>query len=138
MHDEYTSRDAVRIGSERSFAIVFAAVFAIIGGWPLLDGASPRWWALAAGVAFLGLGFLAPKALRPLNRVWFRFGRLLHRIVSPLVLGILFFSTLTPTAWAMRALGKDPLRLARKGPGESYWVPRDGEGQGPGSFKNQF
>ena len=54
------------------------------------------------------------------------------------MLGILFFSTLTPTAWAMRALGKDPLRLARKGPGESYWVPRDGEGQGPGSFKNQF
>ena len=138
MHDGNTSRDAVPMGSERSFAIVFAVVFAIIGGWPLLEGASPRWWALAIALAFLGLGFLAPKALRPLNRVWFRFGRLLHRIVSPLVLGILFFSTLTPTAWAMRALGKDPLRLARKGPGESYWVPRDGEGQGPGSFKNQF
>ena len=115
------------MGSERSFAIVFAVVFAIVGGWPLLEGASPRWWALAIALAFLGLGFLAPKALGPLNRVWFAFGRLLHRIVSPLVLGILFFSTLTPTAWAMRALGKDPLRLARKGPGESYWVPRDAE-----------
>ena len=138
MHDEITSRDEVRMGSERSFAIVFAVVFAIIGGWPLLEGIAPRWWALGIGAAFLGLGFLAPKALGPLNRVWFRFGRLLHRIVSPVVLGILFFSTVTPTAWAMRALGKDPLRLARKGPGESYWVPRDGEGQGPGSFKNQF
>ncbi len=138
MHDKITSRDEVQMGSERSFAIVFTAVFAIIGCWPLLEGASPRWWALAIALAFLGLGFLAPKALGPLNRVWFQFGRLLHRIVSPLVLGILFFSTVTPTAWAMRALGKDPLRLARKGPGESYWVPRDGEGQGPGSFKNQF
>ena len=88
------------------------------------------------GGGFLLLGFVAPKLLRPLNIVWFKFGLLLHKVMSPVVLGILFFLTVTPVAWMMRLFGKDPLRLARKGKGESYWVSR--EDDAPGSFKNQF
>ena len=136
MADIGTSSNNVEMGSERGFGTVFAVVFAIIGQLPLWDGETPFWWAFAVAAVFLVLAFVLPVALRPFNIVWFQFGRMLHRVMSPVVLGILFFATLTPTAWVMRLFGKDPLRLARKAPGESYWVSR--EDDGPGSFRNQF
>ena len=136
MADTGTRLVVVEMGSERGFGIVFAVVFTIVFAWPLKDGMAPNWWALVVAAVFLGLAFLWPRALRPLNIVWFAFGRVLHRIMGPVVLAILFFTTLTPTAWLLRLFGKDPLRLARKAPGESYWVSR--EDDGPGSFRNQF
>lgn len=136
-HEPAETRTEVKMGSERAFGIVFAIVFALIALWPLLGGGGVRPWAAATGAAFLGAAFLAPRALRPLNVLWFRFGMLLHRIVSPIVMGFLFFVTVTPIALLMRALGKDLLRL-RRSDAKSYWIERDPPGPPPESMTKQF
>lgn len=128
----------VEIGSERSFGIVFAVVFAVVGLWPMLDGLPPRPWFLVVAAAFLGIGLLRPGLLRPLNKLWFRFGMLLHHVVTPVVMGLLFFGTVTPVGLLMRASGKDPMRMRRDSGARSYWIHRDPPGPAPGSMKNQF
>src|SRR4029077_4175934 len=126
------------IGSERAFGLVFAAVFLLVSLWPLISRLPPRWWALAVAVAFAACAWLAPQLLAPLNRLWFRFGELLHRIVSPVALGVIYFGAITPYAMVMRLFGRDEL-LLRKGPaGPSYWVRREPPGPPPDSFRNQF
>ena len=77
--------------SDRSFGLVFAAVFSIIAGWPLVHWQSPRWWGLVVATAFAVVALVRPQLLHPLNRVWLALGRLLHKIVSPLVMGAVFF-----------------------------------------------
>lgn len=135
---ELKSNTTVRMGSERSFGLVFAGVFAIIALLPLLGGSGPRLWALGIGALFAVLGLVKPDVLRPLNRLWFRFGMLLSRIVSPIVMGILFIVTVTPTGLIMRALGKDPLRKSMEPEAESYWIPVDREKAAQTSMRNQF
>jgi Saxitoxin biosynthesis operon protein SxtJ len=125
-------------GSERGFGFVFATVFALVGAWPAWFGGAPRWWALALGAAFLLAALLAPRILRPLNGAWLAFGRLLHRVVSPLVLGMLFYFTVVPTGVVMRLLGKDPLRLRFDRAARSYWLERKPPGPPPESLHNQF
>ncbi len=127
-----------RPGSERAFGLVFAAVFALIGLWPLLKGGSVRFWALAIAALFLGLALLLPRLLAPANRAWHRLGLILHRIVTPVVMSLIFFATVTPMAVFMRLLGKDPLRLRREPEADSYWIPREPPGPEPESMKNQF
>jgi hypothetical protein len=129
--------DGVRPGSDRNFGFVFAAVFALIGLLPLIGGHAPRWWALAVGAVFLAVALVRPAILAPLNVLWFRFGMLLHRVVSPVIMAVLFFATITPLAVLMRALGKDPLRLKRS-TGTTYWIARDPPGPRAGSLKDQF
>ncbi len=113
-------------------------VFAIVGLWPLVDGGAVRFWALIAAGGFLAAGFLAPAALRPLNRVWFLFGMVLHKIVNPLVMGLLFYITITPMALVMRLLGKDPLNRRFDSKAKSYWIERRPAGPAPESMRNQF
>jgi len=125
-------------GSERGFGIVFAVVFAIVACLPLVGGAAPRWWALAVAAVFAGLALLAPRVLAPLNRAWFRLGMLLGAVVSPLVLGAIYFTTVAPIGLLMRALGKDPLRLARDPDAHSYWLRREPPGPPPASLERQF
>lgn len=128
----------VQMGSERSFGIVFAVVFALIGLWPLKAGADIRLWALVLAAAFLVIALAAPKLLKPLNLIWFKFGLLLHKIMTPLIMGLLFFLTVTPVGMLMRATGKDPMRLKRDPTATSYWITRDPPGPKPDSMKNQF
>ncbi|KAF0225567.1 MAG: hypothetical protein FD176_253 [Rhodospirillaceae bacterium] len=128
----------VQMGSERSFGIVFAVVFVLIGLWPLKAGGDLRLWALGLAVLFLVAAFVAPKLLKPLNLVWFKFGLLLHKIMTPLIMGLLFFLTVTPVGMLMRATGKDPMRLKRDPAATSYWISRDPPGPQPDSMKNQF
>ncbi|MCA1907020.1 MAG: SxtJ family membrane protein [Magnetospirillum sp.] len=128
----------VQMGSERSFGLVFAAVFAIIALWPLKSGGDPRLWAVGVASAFLVVAVVAPKALKPLNLVWFKFGLLLHKVMTPLIMGLLFFVTVTPIGLLMRATGKDPMRLKRDPAATSYWITRDPPGPAPASMKNQF
>lgn len=128
----------VQMGSERSFGIVFAVVFAIIGLWPLKAGADMRLWALGLAALFLIVALAAPKLLKPLNLLWFKFGLLLHKIMTPLIMGLLFFLTVTPVGMLMRATGKDPMRLKRDPAATSYWITRDPPGPQPDSMKNQF
>ena len=108
-HEGFDHGDQIRAGSPRAFGIVFAVVFAIIAFWPLIDDGTIRQWSLLVSGGFLLTALVFPKALQPLNKLWFRFGMLLHQIVNPIVMGFLFFVTVTPIALIMRLVGKDPL-----------------------------
>lgn len=125
-------------GSERTFGLVFAGLFVIIGCRPLLHGAAPYWWALVLAVAFAIAAFVAPGLLKPLNWLWHRFGLLLHKIMSPLLMGAIFFIAVTPVAVIMRLLGKDMLSLRRRRDLASYWIVREAPGSEPDSMKQQF
>lgn len=137
-HETFDRPDDVKIGSERSFGLVFAVVFALIGGWQVYRDRTWGWWLLGLAALFLLAAAAAPALLRPLNRLWFRFGLLLHHIVNPLVLGLLFFGVIVPIGLLMRVLGKRPLHLSFQPDAASYWVPRQPPGPEPDSFKNQF
>ena len=131
-------REPVPEGSDRGFGIVFAVVFLIIGLWPLIYLATPRWWSLGIAAAFAIVAFVRPQILHPMNRVWLAFGRLLHRVVSPLIMGAIFFLCVTPTGWIMRLLGKDVLSLKRQPERSSYWIVREPPAPAAESMKNQF
>jgi hypothetical protein len=136
LHEDLKRDDAPKPSSDRGFGMVFAAVFAIVGCWPLLDGAAPRLWALAIAAAFLAATWLAPRTLGPLNRLWTRFGLLLARVMNPLVLGLLFYGVVTPMGLVMRMLGKDPLRRRFEPGAQSYWIER--RPPGPAPMSRQF
>lgn len=137
-HERLRRSDKVKGSSNRSFGFVFAALFCIIGVWPLFKGFDPRYWALAVSGALFLVAILAPILLTPFNLVWFKFGLLLHRITNPLIMGLVFFLTVTPIGLIMRALGKDPLRLKIDKNAESYWIERAPPGPEPDSMKHQF
>lgn len=138
-HEDFSRANEVQMGSERSFGFVFAAVCGGLGGWWTYHGDVERGYpALGLAVAFLLIALLFPALLRPLNVLWFKFGLLLHKIVSPLVLGLLFFIVVTPVALIFKVLGKDPLSLSLAPKAESYWIRRDPPGPEPQSMSNQF
>ncbi|MBF0141999.1 MAG: hypothetical protein HQL57_06905 [Magnetococcales bacterium] len=124
--------------SDRSFGLVFTLFFTVIGLVPLYEGKPPPWGILAVAGLFLATSLFRPSLLAPLNRLWTRFGLLLHRIVSPLVLGAIFFGVLTPTALLMRLTGKRPLDLRWEGRARSYWRRREPPGPAPESMSQQF
>lgn len=137
-HEDFSRHEAPAGSSERSFGIVFTVVFAAIGAFQVWHGVlwGLAWFAAAALVLLVAL--VRPELLAPFNRLWYRFGLLLHKIVSPIILGILFFLVVTPTGLLQRALGKDLLRLKRDPGAASYWIERDTPGPLPETMKNQF
>jgi predicted membrane metal-binding protein len=132
------TKDGVEMGSERGFALVFTGFFAIVGCWPLLNANPPRWWALAIAAGFLILGLWRPRLLRPLNIVWFRLSLLLAKIMTPIVMGLIYVTTVIPTGIILRLRGKDLLGLARRPDSASYWINRHPPGPEAGSMKRQF
>ena len=138
VNEPIVARRQVSVGSNRSFGIVFAIVFAIVAAWPIMSGKPPRLWAAAVALAFVGVAFAAPHWLGPLNRIWFRLGLLLHHVVNPVVMGLIYFTTVLPTGYLLRALGKDVLRLRRDPVADSYWIVRRPPGPEPGSMSRQF
>lgn len=91
-----------------------------------------------AGALFGILALFYPSVLSPLNRVWMAFGALLHRIVNPIVMGVIYFLVFTPMGLLMRIFGFDPLRVkSGHGPG-SYWIKRDDAGPAPETMTKQF
>ena len=124
-HEPALARRRVALGSERNFGLVFAAVFALIGFLPLTHGGAVRWWSVAITAAFLVFAFLVPRALRPLNLLWFRFGLLLHAIVNPLIMLLLYYGAFVPTGLVVRAFGKDLLRLKWDNAAQTYWIMRE-------------
>ena len=126
--------DDVKISSNRSFGIVFFVVFLLIALYPLTYGGEIRIWSLIVSVIFLILGLLNSKILAPLNKIWFKFGILLGKIVSPLIMGIIFFLVVTPIGFIMRLLGKDVLNL-KYNKNKSYWIEKNGP---KSKMKNQF
>jgi len=126
--------DDVKISSNRSFGIVFFVVFLLIALYPLISNEEIRLWSLVVSIIFLVLGLINSKILSPLNRLWFKFGIILGKIVSPVIMGIIFFFVVTPTGLIMKLLGKDVLNL-KYNKNKSYWI----EKKGPKSkMKNQF
>src|SRR6476646_10942400 len=124
--------------TDRSFGFVFAAMFTLIGCWPLTHWHTPRWWAFIVAAAFALAALVWPQILHPLNRLWLALGGLLHKVVSPLVMGAVFFLGVTPTAWLMRLAGQDVLALKRRPDLKTYWIKREPAGPEAGTMKNQF
>ncbi len=139
MHVSFEREGCVGPGSDRAFGFVFAGFFASVAAWPLVfGGGGVRWWALAIAAGFLAVALFHASLLRPLNRLWTRFGLLLHRVVNPLVMGLMFYAVITPAALIMRLAGKDPMRRGFDRDATSYWIERTPPGPAPDSMPNQF
>ena len=137
-HEDLRPHGELRRGSDRQFGLVFAAVCAIAGAWPLRSGAPVRWPALWMAALFLAAALARPAVLHPLNRLWMRFGLLLGRIVNPIITALLFFVVFTPAGLLARALGKDSLRLGWEPRSTSYWIPRQSSGTPRETLARQF
>ena len=124
----------IKRSSNKSFGIVFFIVFLLIGIWPILNNESYRFWALVISLVFLILGLTNSKLLTPFNILWFKLGIFLGKIVSPVVMGIIFFFVVTPTAILMRLFKKDLLNL-KYNDSKSYWIKKD---EIKSKMKNQF
>ena len=126
--------DDIKISSNRSFGIVFFIVFLLIATYPLLKGNDVRIWSLSISFGFLILGLINSKILSPLNKLWFKFGLILGKIISPLIMCIIFFVVVTPIGIVMRVLKKDLLNL-KYNQKETYWIKKTGP---KSKMKNQF
>ena len=126
--------DKIKIGSNRSFGVVFFIVFLLIAIYPLINSGELRIWSLILSLLFLILGLLNSKILYPLNKIWFKFGLLLGRIVSPLVMALIFFLVVTPIGLLMRILNKDLLNL-KLNKSKTYWIEQNEQ---KSKMKNQF
>ena len=138
VHETMKRDEEIKGSSDRAFGMVFTAVFAIVALWPLTGGASPRIWALIVAGLILAAALMHPTILSPLNRLWTRFGLLLHKITNPIIMGLVFFVTVTPTALIMKMMGKDPLNRKFDRNVKSYWIDRTPPGPSPETMKNQF
>ena len=124
----------IKIGTNKSFGIVFFIFFLIISIFPLFKNGEIRIWSLLIAIIFLILGVINSKILTPLNKIWFKIGIFLGSLVSPIVMGIVFFAIVTPTSIVMRILGKNLLNLKRSNE-KSYWVEKS---KIKSKMKNQF
>ena len=124
----------INLPSNRSFGIVFFIVFLIISLLPLISGHEIRIWSLFISLVFLTLGILNSKILLPLNRYWTILGLFIGNIISPLIMGIIYFGVITPTGLLMKIFGKDLLGL-KKNKNNSYWIKKDNTNN---NMKNQF
>ena len=139
MHESIKKKHNVKIGSDRSFGLVFAGIFTALATYIyFVNNSQSARYVFVVGLIFFILALLVPNLLKPLNFVWFKFGQLLHKIISPVIMGLVFYLAVTPTALIMRATRKDLLRLKRQPDANSYWIERDPPGPAPDSMKKQF
>jgi hypothetical protein len=137
-HEVFSRDEKIVAGSDRSFGLVMAAAFAtmaIFNAWH-----AGRIWPWTGGLAslFLAMAWLRPSMLHPLNLLWLRLGLLLHRIVNPVVMALMFYGTVLPTGIVMRLMGKDLLRLKRRPDAETYWIARSPPGPAAETMRDQF
>jgi len=137
-HEDFSRKEAIRGGSDRSFGLIFALFFTVVSTLPLLTGKAVRLWALAVVGAFLCLGLILPALLHPLNWLWTRFAWLIGKVTNPILMGLMFYLIFTPAALVRRLLARDALRLKFEGEAGSYWIPRNPPGPAPESIRNQF
>ena len=127
--------DKIKISSNRSFGLVFFVVFLIVSLWPLTLVCSIRIWSVIVSAVFLILGLINSRLLTPLNVLWFKLGMILGAIISPIVMGIVFFLVVTPTGFILRIMGKDLLNKKYDKEKETYWIKRNAP---TGTMKRQF
>ena len=131
--------DEVVTGStNRSFGFTFAIVFTILALWPLVRGRSMRGWALIVAAVFFLAALAVPRVLEPLSRLWFWFGSVLHACINPIIMGLVFFITVTPIGLVRRLLGQDPLQLRFDRDAVTYWIERHPPGPSPDTMPRQF
>ena len=128
-------QEEIKISSNKSFGIVFFVIFIVIALWPLMKGGDLKIWSIIIAIIFLFLGLINSKILTPLNKLWFRFGVLLGKIVAPIVMGIIYFALVTPIGVIMKIFKKDILNLKIDKNKKTYWLKKDENKQ---NMKNQF
>ena len=131
---EKLDKSKIKIGSNRNFGMVFSILFLIISIYPLFKNGDIRIWSAIISIIFLFFGLFNASILNPLNKIWFKFGLFLGNLISPIVMGIVFFIVVTPTSIIMKLLGKDLLAL-KKNDKKSYWIARSSI---KSKMKNQF
>jgi len=124
----------IKISSNKNFGIVFFLVFLLIAIYPILKDGNIRLWSLVIAAIFLFLGLTKSRILTPLNKVWFKFGLFLGKIVSPIVMGVIFFAVVTPTSFFVKIFGQDLLKLKYNN-NKTYWIEKSGP---KSKMKNQF
>lgn len=138
-HEDLSRQDDnQKPSSDRFFGLTFFGFFLVVALWPLLRHGPVRLSALGLALAFLAASLAAPTLLGPLNRLWLKFGALLHSITSPVILGVMFYLVITPFGVVMRLAGKDLLRLKLDPDCPSYWIKRDPPGPAKNSLNRQF
>jgi hypothetical protein len=137
-HEFQVRDERVNISSERSFGLVFAGLCGLLGTLSLYHGGTRWYYWFPLAALFSVLAYAASGVLAPLNRLWAKFGYLLHTVVSPLLLGILFYLCIVPIGFLMRLTGKDPMQRKFEPTAKSYWIIRRPPGPSPETFKNQF
>ncbi len=137
-HEVFFRDEKLVAGSDRSFGLVMAAALAAVTA--LNAWHSGRVWPWTAGLAalLLAAALLRPAVLHPLNLAWLKFGLLLHKVVNPVLMALIFYGTVLPTGLLMRMMGKDPLRLKRQPGADSYWIVRKPPGPSPETMRDQF
>lgn len=138
MYETLSQEEDIKINSERSFGCVMCVFFMLVSVFPLFFGGSVRMWAGGIAILFLLLALFAPFLLKPLNFLWFKLGMLLHMITNPIIMGIIFFGTVVPTALIFRIQKKDILNLSFDPQAQSYWISRRPSGPEPSTMKDQF
>ena len=123
----------IKVSSNKSFGVVFFVFFLAVSFYPLINNGEFRLWALITAIIFLTLGMVNSTILTPLNILWFKFGMILGRIVSPIIMALVFFCVVTPTGLVMKLFNKDLLKLKKKNK-KSYWIERKSKSE----MKNQF
>jgi hypothetical protein len=137
-HEFQAREEGVKVSSERNFGLVFAGLFTLLGTLSFYHGGTHWYYWFPLAALFAVFAYAAPGVLAPLNRLWAKFGHLLHTIISPLLLGILFYVCIVPIGLLMRLSGKDPMRCKFDPATKSYWIVRTPPGPAPETFKNQF
>ena len=132
---KHVDSDKIKISSNRSFGLLFFVVFLIVSLWPLTHEGSIRIWSVIVSAVFLILGLINSRLLTPLNVLWFKLGMTLGAIISPIVMGIVFFLVVTPTGFILRIMGKDLLNKKYDKEKETYWIKRNAP---TGTMKRQF
>jgi hypothetical protein len=138
VHENFSRDETVTPGSDRSFGLIIAgalSALSLLNGW---HGGRVWPWTAVLATLLAVVALLCPAALNPLNRAWLKFGLLLHKVINPIVMGLLFYGTVLPTGLVLRAMGRDLLRLRPQPFSDSYWIARRPPGPKPETMKDQF
>lgn len=144
-HEDFDRIDEVKSGSDRGFGLTVGGILLLIAGirtllhWSGVDGIG--WFELllgAIGSVLIVAGLTVPRSLAGLHRAWIKLGLVMFKVVNPVVLGVVYLTTVVPIGLLMRARGHDPLKLKRDPEAKSYWLERDPPGPAPETMSNQF
>lgn len=137
-HEDFSRGEGFPVTRDRIFGLAFAAVFTVAALLPLAFGSPPRWWALVVAAGFALVATLRPRLLAPVSRWWGRSANVIHGVVSHLLMGLIFYLVITPTALVLRAIGRDVLRRRFDPSTDSYWIHREGQPESDSDMRRQF